>query len=69
MLIIIFIMLNQIQLKLNGLYIDIEEDIEKIDDGIQRFMNKGDIKAVEQEKVKRSHMDLENYFISAEEQH
>jgi len=32
-------------------------------------MNKGDINAVEQEKVKRSHMDLENYFISAEEQH
>lgn len=34
MIIIVFIMLNQIQLNLNGLYFVIEEDVETIDDGI-----------------------------------
>lgn len=41
-LIIILLMLNNISLRLNGLYFDSEEDIETIQEGIQRNIVKGD---------------------------
>ena len=40
--IISLVMLNEIALKLNGLYYEIEQDIENINEGIQRFINKED---------------------------
>jgi hypothetical protein len=41
-LIIMFIMINEIHLKLIGLYYQTEQDIETINDGIQRNIQKGD---------------------------
>jgi hypothetical protein len=41
-LIINLIMLNEIHLKLTGLYYFIEQDHESIQDGIQRNIEKGD---------------------------
>ena len=35
-------MLNEIALKLNGLYYETEQDIENINEGIQRFIEKED---------------------------
>jgi len=42
LLIIMFIMLNEIHLKLIGLYYQIETDVESVQDGIQRNIEKGD---------------------------
>jgi len=67
-LIVTFIMLNQIKLRLIGLYNHIEEDIENIDDGIQRYISQGDIQKVQEDKIKRTHMDMDKYFISYLEQ-
>jgi hypothetical protein len=50
-LIIVFIMINEIHLKLIGLYYQIEEDIETINDGIQRNIQKGDEELVKQKKI------------------
>lgn len=58
MLIISFIMLNQIQLKLLGLYDQFEEDFESIKDGIQRYMHQGDIEKVKEDKKQRTYMDM-----------
>jgi hypothetical protein len=33
-------MLNEIALKLNGLYYEVENDIENINEGIQRILDK-----------------------------
>ena len=41
-MIISLVMLNEIALKLNGLYYEIEQDIENINEGIQRFIEKQD---------------------------
>jgi hypothetical protein len=41
-LIISLVMLNEIALKLNGLYYETEQDIENINEGIQRFIEKED---------------------------
>jgi hypothetical protein len=41
-LLIVFIMLNQIHLRLIGLYYHIEDDIESVDIGIQRNLERGD---------------------------
>lgn len=45
-LILVFIMLHEVHLKLIGLYYQIEEDIESINDGIQRNIEKGDVERV-----------------------
>mmetsp|Transcript_34734 Transcript_34734/g.53330 ORF Transcript_34734/g.53330 Transcript_34734/m.53330 type:complete len:182 (-) Transcript_34734:3043-3588(-) len=50
-LIVVFIMLNEIQLKLLGLYYSIEEDIETINEGIQRNIERGDQERVRQKKI------------------
>jgi hypothetical protein len=50
-LIICFIMLNEIHLKLIGLYYNIEQDIETINDGIQRNIEQGDEEKVKQKKI------------------
>jgi hypothetical protein len=41
-MIISLVMLNEIALKLNGLYYEIEYDVENINEGIQRFIEKED---------------------------
>jgi len=66
-LILIFIMLNEIMLKLNGIYYQIEEDYETVNDGIQRFVQKGNTEAVKRARIERAHMDMKKYFRSYEE--
>ena len=49
-LILVFSILNELQLKLLGLYYQIEEDFESIHDGIQRNIDKGDVQKVNLKK-------------------
>ena len=49
--IICFIMLNEIKLKLLGLYYENEMEVETIQEGIQRNMEKGDEEVLEQKKI------------------
>ena len=67
-LIIAFIMLNDIQLRLLGLYYYIEEDIETIEDGIQRNIERGDAGRVAEKKVIRANMLLSRLFLPLEAQ-
>jgi hypothetical protein len=62
-LIITFIMLNEIKLKLSGLYYQIEQDIETVTDGIQRNLEGGDSEKVQLKKIQSACMNLSNYFI------
>ena len=57
-LIITFIMLNEIKLKLSGLYYQIEQDIETVTDGIQRNREKGDEEKVLEKKIQTASMNL-----------
>jgi hypothetical protein len=41
-----FIMLNEIHLKMVGLYYQVENEVEPIQDGIERTMQKGDFEAL-----------------------
>jgi hypothetical protein len=61
-LILVFSMLNELQLKLIGLYYEIEEDLESIHDGIQRNIEKGDIEKVNLKKQFAASMYLRRYF-------
>ena len=67
-LILVFLMLHEIHLKLIGLYYLIEEDIESINDGIQRNIEKGDIDRVNSKKLVVANMYLHRYFQTLEEQ-
>ena len=44
-------MLNEIKLRMLGLYYQREDDIESIQDGISRNLEQGDAEAVRQKKV------------------
>jgi len=50
-LIMILLMLNEINLRLSGLYYQIESDIETVPDGIQRNIAKGDLDLVQEMKI------------------
>lgn len=67
-LIICFIMLNEIKLKLLGLYYENEMTVETIQEGIQRNMEKGDEEVIVQKKIKAANMCMSSYFESREEQ-
>ena len=56
-------MLNEIKLKLTGLYYQIEQDIETVTDGIQRNLEGGDAEKVQQKKIQAACMNLKSYFI------
>jgi len=58
LLIICFIMLNEIKLKLLGLYWMTELEIESVNEGIQRTLCKGDEEEVERKIKEESNMDL-----------
>lgn len=62
LLIIMFIMLNEIHLKLIGLYYQIETDVESVQDGIQRNIEKGDAERLKQKKIQQSNMQLSVHF-------
>lgn len=67
LLIMILLMWNDIVLRLNGLYYEIEEDIETIQDGIQRNIMKGDQEQIKQKKLQRMNMNMASLFRSAQE--
>lgn len=67
-LIICFIMLNEIKLRLLGLYYDIEEDVESVLDGIDRNLEKGDEERVRQKKLQSSNMCMKAHFHSLKDQ-
>jgi hypothetical protein len=66
-LILCFIMFNEIKLKILGLYYNNEEDIEKLPDGISRVELEGDETAVSRKRLEDSKMFLSRYFESVEE--
>jgi len=66
-LIMALIMLNEINLKLCGLYEKIESDIETITEGIERNIEKGDQEAVHRKKVASRNMNMSKYFSSMEQ--
>lgn len=68
LLIICLIMLNEIKLKLLGLYWDTELEIESVNEGIQRLMCKGDEQEVDRKRSETSNMCLYRFFESAKEQ-
>lgn len=49
-LIVSFIMLNEIKLKLCGLYFQAEDELENINEAINRFKMKGDEELIRQNK-------------------
>jgi hypothetical protein len=68
-MIICFIVLNEIKLKLLGLYYKREDDIETVFEGIQRFLEKGDEEKIESKKIQASNMFMHReYFSKAEQQ-
>jgi len=60
--------LNQIHLRLIGLYFLIEQDIETIEDAIQRNILKGDSQAVKEKKLQSANMILRDFFRSLKDQ-
>lgn len=62
-------MLNEIKLKLMGLYYVRESDIENITEGIQRNIEKGDEEKINQIKIESANMCLNRYFESRKLQH
>jgi len=67
-LIISFIMLNEIKLKLLGLFYHIETDIESILEGIQRNIERGDEEMVKMKRIEAANMCMSRYFESKENQ-
>ena len=67
-LIISFILLNEIKQKLLGLHEETEEDIEPLQDAIQRSLMDGDEEKMNQNKVEKQNMCMQRCFIERKEQ-
>jgi hypothetical protein len=65
-LITCLLMLNEIQLRMLGLYYQREDDIETIQDGISRNIEQGDEEAVTFKKRQKANMNLVSSFLSKE---
>lgn len=64
------LMVNEIQLRMLGLYYSREDDIENITDGIQRSLQQGDIEAVRQNKIEKANMKYAiNYESMGDQKH
>lgn len=63
------IMLNEIRLKLYGLYYVIELDIETVQEGIQRHLAKGDLDIVRLRKLQNANMDIHRLFCGKKDQY
>lgn len=61
-------MLNEIKLKLLGLFWETELEVESVNEGIQRTLCKGDEEEVERKKQEESNMDLHRFFYSSKKQ-
>ena len=67
-LIVVLLMLNDVVLRLNGLYYESEEDIETIQEGIQRNIMKGDQELIKQKKLMKMNMNMVALFSSPKDQ-
>lgn len=67
-LIISFILLNEIKQKLLGLHEETEEDIEPLQDAIQRSLMDGDEEKMYQNKIEKQNMCMQRCFIERKEQ-
>ena len=67
-LIITLIMLNEIRLRLIGLYFENESAIESIEEGIQRNIEQGDSEKVAQKKILMANMQLSRFFVIKEKE-
>jgi len=67
-IIICFIMLNEIKLKLIGLFDKIEQEHESISQGIDRTRYNGDKEAIENANIMSANMGMARYFISLKDQ-
>jgi len=67
LLIICLIMLNEIKLKLLGLYWETELEIETVNQGIQRTLARGDEEEVERKRKEDSNMNLNRFYESLKE--
>lgn len=67
-IIICFIMSNEIKLKLIGLYHNIEQDIESVTQGIERTRYNGDEEAIKNANIMSANMGMARYFISLRDQ-
>jgi two-component SAPR family response regulator len=61
-------LLNEIKLKLLGLYWSTELEIENVNEGIQRTLARGDEEEVERKRKDNSNMDLNRFFMSVKDQ-
>ena len=59
--------MNEIKLRLMGMYYNIEEDLESVEDAIQRNILKGDEEAVKHQKLVRSNMIMYFFFRPAKD--
>lgn len=66
--ILTFLMLNDIQLRLIGLYYITEKDLESVQEGIQRNIESGDFEKVKLKKIQAANMCLRDYFVTLEDQ-
>jgi hypothetical protein len=67
LLIISFIMLNEIKLKLLGLYWKTELEVESVNEGIDRWLCYGDEAEVERKRQEASNMSLHRFFENSKE--
>lgn len=65
-LIICFIMLNEIKLKLCGIYFQSEQDLETIQEAIDRNLEKGDEEILKHKKLEKTNMNMKRFFIPTE---
>ena len=68
LMIISLIMLNEIKLKLLGLYWETELEIETVNEGIDRTLANGDEEEVQRKKEEKANMKLNMFYESADQQ-
>lgn len=61
-------MLNEIKLKLCGIYFQIEGELETVQEAIDRQINNGDEEIIRQNKLERANMCMTRYFDSTSNQ-
>lgn len=66
--ILTFLMMNEIYLRMIGLFFETENEIESILDGLKRNIERGDVEIVQQHKEQRMNMNMYLIFAPKEEQ-
>ena len=66
-MILIFLALNEIYLRMIGLFYETEDEIENIIDGLKRNIEQGDEEKILKENIEKSQMNMSDLFKSFEE--